>query len=86
MEDKDKTTAKKKSYKKPSADKLGDGDLQNVTGGGGGSNEQNIGFCILAGLAAITTCGPGGAAARNCENYGGAANIKCDEGFEAKRH
>jgi len=81
MVDKDKTTAKKKTYKKPTADNLGDSDLKNVAGGAGSGSEGIILLCRNFGGAATTACGTGGAASGKggCES-GGAAAGKCSPG------
>jgi hypothetical protein len=84
MAEKDKPT-KKKSYKKPTADNLGDGDLKDVTGGGeSGGENVIIFFCRLAGAAATEVCKSGGAAGRQCES-GGAAGQECIAGSEARK-
>jgi len=73
---------KKKPYKKPTADNLGDSDLNNVAGGAGsGSEDAILIFCKLAGGAATTKCGMGGAASGKggCKP-GGAAAGKCSPG------
>jgi len=85
MADKDKTPAKKKTYKKPTADRLDDSDLRDVTGGedvgcsspGGPSTK-----CKMGG-AAIEVCDTGGAAQRRC-NPGGSEHpgpYRCMEGM-----
>jgi hypothetical protein len=78
MAEKGKTPAKKKAYKKPSADRLGDGDLKGVTGGGG-KPDGFVLLCRNVGGAAITPCETGGAATGPC-SAGGAATGHCNAG------
>jgi hypothetical protein len=79
--DKPKAT-KKKSYKKPTADKLNDKDLNRVTGGA----EEVVGFPVICRVgAAAIRCRPVGAgvAAGSCMPAGGAATLSCTAGGAA---
>jgi hypothetical protein len=66
-----KTPAKKKTYKKPTADRLDDSDLQEVAGG------EELG-CSSPGRPALA-CRTGGAAKRACDT-GSAATSVCNPG------
>jgi hypothetical protein len=76
----DEKPVKKKTYKKPTADKMADKDLAGVAGGADkGSGEGFIG-CAAFGATAVTNCGVGGAAAFTCAPTGGAAAWGCHKG------
>ena len=68
MADGKKSHAKKKTYKKPTADRLDDSDLQGVSGGG----------CASPGRPA-TKCKTGGTATEVC-NSGYSAQRRCTPG------
>jgi hypothetical protein len=73
--DKPKPT-KKKAYKKPTADKLNEKDLNRVTGGS--EEPEGWPFRCRVGVGAVT-CWPEGLAVAvgNCKPSGGAATIEC---------
>ena len=73
MADKDKTPAKKKTYTKPTVDRLDDSDLRDVTGG------EDVGCSSPGGPS--RACRTGGAARRNCDS-GGSATSFCNPGSE----
>ena len=70
---------KKKTYKKPTADKMADKDLAGVAGGADKGSGEGFG-CFHVGGAAVTPCGVGGAAAFTCAPTGGAAAWGCHKG------
>ncbi len=72
MGDKDKTTARKKTYEKPTADRIPDNALTGVTGGGADAPGQGI-QCRVPGAIVLNTCRPSGLAALHKCQAGGAA-------------
>jgi hypothetical protein len=91
MAAKGKTPAKKKAYKKPTADKLNDKDLNRVTGGEQAPLICKAGpgtlFCSPVGAVVGVggSCVAGGAAALKCEPAGGAATLNCSAGGAVAR-